>query len=153
MIPTPQPVPHGVRLFDVGHRTFRRGVELFDVASNFSTWRRIIRRGGVDMFDVGHRNVAGECPRAAPTFTHIPTSPHTSEKPFVLRYSPPRPLPQNPVWAGFTFSLGTSNLRPCPPIRHPCISFVETKARKLTFTPTLTSKTWETYGAYCTPRR
>ena len=45
------------------------GIELFDVASNFLTWHRTFRRG-VEMFDVGHRNVAGECLRAAPTFLH-----------------------------------------------------------------------------------
>ena len=61
----------GVALFDVGHRTFRRGVELFDVASNFSTWHRTFRRG-VEIFDVGHRNVAGECPLTS----NIPTFPH-----------------------------------------------------------------------------
>ena len=61
----------GVEFFDVGHRTSRRGVELFDVASNFSTWHRTFRRG-VEMFDVGHRNVAGECPLTS----NIPTFPH-----------------------------------------------------------------------------
>ena len=61
----------GVEFFDVGHRTSRRGVELFDVASNFSTWHRTFRRG-VEMFDVGHRNVAGE----RPLTSNIPTFPH-----------------------------------------------------------------------------
>jgi len=37
------------------------GIELFDVASNFSTWHRTFRCG-VEMFEVGHRNVAGEGP-------------------------------------------------------------------------------------------
>ena len=61
----------GVEFFDVGHRTVRRGVELFDVASNSSTWHRTFRRG-VEMFDVGHRNVAGECPLTSniPTFRY-----------------------------------------------------------------------------------
>ena len=99
----------GVKFFDVGHRTSRRGVELFDVASNFSTWHRTFRRG-VEMLDVWTSKCSWGMP---PHLQHsrIPTSSHTSEKPFVLRYSPPQPLPQNPVWAGFTFSLGTSNRR------------------------------------------
>ena len=62
----------GVEFFDVGHRTSRRGVELFDEASNSSTWHRTFRRG-VEMFDVGHRNVAGECPLTS----NIPTFPHS----------------------------------------------------------------------------
>ena len=46
-------------------------IELFDVASNFSTWHRTFRRG-VEMFDVGHRNVGGECPLTS----NVPTFPH-----------------------------------------------------------------------------
>ena len=34
------------------------GVELFDVASNCSMWRRIVRCG-VELFDVGHRTAGG----------------------------------------------------------------------------------------------
>ena len=48
-----------ISLFDAGHRTFRCGVELFDVTSNFSTSHRTFRRD-VEMFDVGHRKVGGE---------------------------------------------------------------------------------------------
>ena len=44
----------GVVLFNFGHRTVRRGVELFDVASNFSTWYRTFRRG-IELFDVASK--------------------------------------------------------------------------------------------------
>ena len=78
-------------------RFLRQGIELFDVASKCSMrW-------------------ISKCSRGVPPHlqhSRISTSSHTSGKPFVLRYRPPRPLPQNPVWAGFIFSLGASTLRP-----------------------------------------
>ena len=95
----------GVVSLDGGHRTFRRGVKLFDVASNFSMWRRNVRSG------------TSKCSWGGTPLLHegrAPAFPHRRIRygePPALCCNPPRPSPQNHVWAGFTFSLGTSNLR------------------------------------------
>ena len=92
-------------LSDAGHRTFRCGVELFDVTSNFSTSHRTFRRD-VEMFDAGHRKVGGE--RLPPRSSRSP--PFPVQRADVL-HCPPQVSPQNPLKMGFTFFLGTRNLR------------------------------------------
>ena len=82
-----------ISLFGAGHRTFRRGVELFDVTSNFSTWRRNVR--------CWTSKSRGE---ATPS-SSLPFLPFRG----LTRYSPPQVSRQNPVKTGFTFSSGTSN--------------------------------------------
>ena len=84
-------------LFDAGHRTFRCGVELFDVTSNFSTSHRTFRRD-VELFDVTSNFSMWDIEQAAGGRTF----PRAID------------LPENLAKTGFTFSSGTQLLSPPP---------------------------------------